>query len=324
MSNVNITPMTAELAHCLYGNEYERDIITYNDKSLFKPFVYSKEWVDEYLLKQENLHHILFAIMLDNTTIGEVKLHNISLKRKTCEVGIHLKNDAYKNKGYGTEALRQVMQYAKDTLKMEFMQARTIVKNVPSQRLFKKLDFKEVFREFKDIYFEKELNRVEVIKPIRLIKMTKELYRQFLKGSVTDLPPRGHRQNYRPYVYSDDDTADTNYRLQTMLGRHMFAIMIDGAPVGEIKLLGFDYDKGSCQIEVGMQSMEYKNRGYGKKAIIRVLQYAKEDLGLKKVCAIVDAENTHAQHVFEKIGFIIKEKTSRYLHYKHIKYEFLL
>ncbi len=310
MSNVTITLMTRELAHRVFDG-CESDPMTYVNLKSFRPFVYTEKGVDEYLEKQKELNHILFAIMLCDTPIGEIKLHNISKKHQRCEISVHIKNDSYKNAGYGTEAVRQAISYAKDTLGMKTMQARTLFTNERSRRVLKKLGFLATYNEDKYLYFEKDLYRVEVIKPIKLVPMTRKLFHEFYNGYRYSYPPKGYRQNFREFKY-EDDAIDAHYRLESMLNRYIFAITIDGKVVGKVKLTNVDFEKCYCCIECYMQSDEYKNRGYGSKAIIQTLKYAKNELGIQKVGAYVTVDNPRAQRVSEKIGFVAKDVIDYY------------
>ena len=47
---------------------------------------------------------VFLAVMLDDEPIGEVILKSIDCEKKHCTLGICMRSDAYKNKGYGTEA----------------------------------------------------------------------------------------------------------------------------------------------------------------------------------------------------------------------------
>ncbi len=305
MAVITLAPMTKDLANKIY-NGFENDPIACENES-FKPFVYSEGFVDEYLKKQENLKHVLFAIMLEDKPIGEVKLHNISTRRKQCQLAVTLKNDCYKNKGYGTEAIKQALIYAQENLDMRLVEARTLLKNVRSQRALKKAGFIETFRAFNDVYFEKELDKDYTIKPIKIVPMTRELYHEFYRGYIADLPPKGYRYRYTEYIY-DEESEDLCYRLGKALGRHIFAIMIDDIPRGIVHLQNVNNEEDYCYIECKMQSKDFKNRTYGTQSIIKVLQYVKRKLGISTVRASVSQNNTHAIHVLEKIGFSLKLK----------------
>ncbi len=323
MESITLVPMTKELAHRVF-NGYQSDPADQPDGAEVLPFVYSSEWVESYFQKQERLGNILFAIMHEDTPIGELKLYNVSKRQKKCLVSVHIKHDRHKNMGFGKKALRKAMDYVKETLKMNTMEARVLLKNGRAMHVLKRLGFTESHRDSDTAYFEKDLDRVEDVKIISMIPMTKELYHEFHKGFEYDLPPKGQRANFRQYVY-DEESLNLVYSLQTMMiGRLKFAVMIDGAPVGEADIHSIDETEGSCVLECCMQKKEYKNRGYGKAAIVKLLRYAKQTLGLKIACAVVSVENTHAQHVLERIGFVEIGRTKQYYREDDIHYEILL
>ena len=103
--SVKLIPMTRELFHELWqGFEY--------DPAMFMdPALYDKLKDHKYDPAKVNAHYDkrisddcaqTFAVMLKNSVIGEVVLKHIDLSAKQCELGIHLKSDSIKNKGYGT------------------------------------------------------------------------------------------------------------------------------------------------------------------------------------------------------------------------------
>ncbi len=295
--------MTLELVHAVYnGFEVDKSSVASTEK--LPSTVFSTEWVEDYFKKQQSLKHLLFAVTLDGTPIGEVKIFNVSPRQNKCEVSIALINESVRNLGYGTEALMYAVEYAKDNLNVKYMRARVLDKNLRAQKMLKKLDFREDYRELDEIYFEKDLTSTEIIKPVQIVPMTRELYHEFEKGYLFDLPPKGLRANFKQNVY-DPEATDLEYRMHTMLERKLFAITFEGetAPIGIINFKSIHYERGDCEIKCLMQRKEYKNRGYGKHAIELALEYAKLDMGLERVYATVPKKNTHARHVFENLGF---------------------
>ncbi len=306
--------MTEELAQIFFDG-FQSDPTTFADGTKFRPFVYSEKWVSEYLNKQASLNHVLLAIMLGDTPIGEVKFHNISKKRRECDLSVSLKNDSYRNHGYGTEGILLAVEYAIDVIGIDRIYAQVALRNERAQRVLKNLGFTEDYREYGYVRFENDLTKIEGKKSIELVPMTRELYHEFYRGYRTDLPPKGLRYNYHPYVYNEE-TEEEYYRLSVALERIMFAVIIDGSPVGEVILQSVNYDRKDCKIRCTMQSKEYKNRGYGKEAIKLALNYAKNTLNLTKVIAHVESDNTHARHVLEKIGFKRTENTGSNMIYE--------
>ncbi|MDC7279882.1 GNAT family N-acetyltransferase [Butyrivibrio fibrisolvens] len=157
MQKIRLQKMTRELCHELYKG-WQNDDAIFMDMSMFKPFEYSPEKVDKYFDSKQEPTRILFAIMLEDKPIGEVQLKQIDFDNKECELSIHMQNDDFKCKGYGTEAERQAIQYAFDELGLEKVNADIIVKNTRSQHILDKLGFEFIKQEgdFKYYHLEKK------------------------------------------------------------------------------------------------------------------------------------------------------------------------
>ena len=139
--------MTRELFHKLWdGFEYDPDL--FMDTALFdkvRNYRYDAENTDAHFNKRVSQSNtITFAIMLDGNVIGELVLKHFDSESKHCELGIQMKNDHFKNKGFGTEAERLALIFAFDKLGMETVLADCIAKNERSQHVLKKLGFKQI------------------------------------------------------------------------------------------------------------------------------------------------------------------------------------
>lgn len=56
-------------------------------------------------------------------------------------------------------------------------------------------------------------------------------------------------------------------------------------------------------VDIGFAFLEtYEGKGYGMEAATKLLQVAKEDFNLTKVCAITDKENLTSQKLLSKLG----------------------
>lgn len=155
MQKITLQKMTRELCHELY-KWWQNDDAIFMDMSMFKPFEYSPEKVDKYFDSKQESTRILFAIMLEDKPIGEVQLKQIDFDNKECELSIHMQNDDFKCKGYGTEAERQAIQYAFDELGLEKVNADTIVKNTRSQHILNKLGFEFIKQDGDFKYYQLE------------------------------------------------------------------------------------------------------------------------------------------------------------------------
>ena len=143
---LSLKPMTRELCHEFY-REFERDPATFMDMSLFEPFVYDPEWVDRYFDRQQDLSRVLFAVMKGGQPVGEVKLWGIDREKRECNLGIHMRNDSVKGKGYGTRAEQLALEYAFDMLGMEAVNADAVLKNTRSQHVLEKAGFRLIRRD---------------------------------------------------------------------------------------------------------------------------------------------------------------------------------
>ena len=113
------------------------------------PFRYNREQIARsYIYNhggyRENYEH--FGIFQDNVPVGSFQLKRIDRKLRNCEFGIILQNDRVKNKGIGTEAIRQAMEIARDKYGMETLTGDTSGRNNRMIHVFEKLGFQLVER----------------------------------------------------------------------------------------------------------------------------------------------------------------------------------
>ncbi len=141
---VTITPMTNELLHEFYRRFVpDPDIIEFRDTC--EPYVYDADAVDrEYETNSAEPGRIEFAVLSDGEIIGDVGLKHIDYERKDCELMIHMTNDSAKNKGYGTQAEKAVLDYAFNELGLETVLADTLHKNTRSQHVLEKVGFQYI------------------------------------------------------------------------------------------------------------------------------------------------------------------------------------
>ena len=76
-------------------------------------------------------------------------------------MGIHLQNDAVKEKGYGTQAERLILQYAFEELGMVTINADAAVKNTRSQHVLEKVGFCYTHEDETFKYYRCEANKVD-------------------------------------------------------------------------------------------------------------------------------------------------------------------
>lgn len=141
MEPISLRIMTRELCHELYKG-WENDPAIYMDMNRFAPYQYDEARVDRYFESKCDSSRVLFAIMADGKPIGELQLKQIDWENRACTLSIHMKKDAVKGRGYGTQAEKLALQYAFDILSMAAVYADTVTKNTRSQHVLEKVGFR--------------------------------------------------------------------------------------------------------------------------------------------------------------------------------------
>lgn len=153
MDKVYLQPIDRALLHEYYKH-FVMDADIFMDMSNFREYVYSPEKVDAYydrLLSQND--RVDFLIMADGKPVGEIALKHMDGKIKQGELSIHLQNDTVKNKGYGTQAERLILEYAFQTLGMNEVIAGSVLKNTRSRHTLEKVGFQETERDETFVYY---------------------------------------------------------------------------------------------------------------------------------------------------------------------------
>lgn len=78
----------------------------------------------------------------------------------------------------------------------------------------------------------------------------------------------------------------------------------DGQPIGEIGLMDIHRLHSRAELGVTIGEKDFWSRGYGTDAVRRVLRYAFEEMGLRRVGLITDEDNLRAIRCYEKCGFV--------------------
>ena len=153
-SQIHLQPIELSLLNEYY-KEFEMDPDIYMDMSLFHEYQYSAEKVETYYNKlKSQKDRVDFLIMLNGKPIGEICLKHIDNIARRCEMSIHLQNDKVKNKGYGTQAERLIIEYALNKLGIKEILANSVLKNTRSQHTLEKVGFKETARDETFIYYK--------------------------------------------------------------------------------------------------------------------------------------------------------------------------
>ena len=135
--SVQLKPMTREMCHEFYKGFRNDPAIGH-----YYEYVYSPENVDHYFDANSVPDRMLFAIVVGGLIVGECKLKHIDHQKRECSMGIHLRDDSVKGKGYGTRAEQLILRYAFEELGMVAVNADAALMNARSQHVLEKVGFR--------------------------------------------------------------------------------------------------------------------------------------------------------------------------------------
>jgi RimJ/RimL family protein N-acetyltransferase len=115
----------------------------------------SDEWFGEIQRLLKSDVNIRLGIFLnDGTVIGDAALQGIDRHNRSCSLGIGISKAVNRGKGYGTQALRLLLDYGFRNQGFERITASTMEINIPMQKVLEKLGFTLEGRERKAAYFK--------------------------------------------------------------------------------------------------------------------------------------------------------------------------
>ena len=108
-------------------------------------------WFEKIRNPGENPKNLYWAIRDKNQCIGFCTLQQIDWINRKAEVGIVIKE---KQKGFGSEALRELISIARDSYGLRKLYAKILAVNEPALRLFASMQFREEGLLQEDYFFE--------------------------------------------------------------------------------------------------------------------------------------------------------------------------
>ena len=150
---------------------------------------------------------------------------------------------------------------------------------------------------------------------IELKKMTRELCHELYKSWSNDASIYMDMSLFKPYSYNKA-SVDRYFDSKNEPSRIIFAIMLDGKPIGELQLKQIDLEKAECTLSIHMQNDAVKDKGYGTQAEQLAVKYAFDELGMVAVNADTIMKNTRSQHVLEKVGFHLIGEDGAFKYYR--------
>lgn len=97
-----------------------------------------REWVESVTDSESNDVH--FLICVDGESVGTTGLNDVSMHNGTGEIGYYLTPEAWGH-GYATAAVRRLVTYAFDELRLHRVYAQVFAENEGSRRVLEKAGF---------------------------------------------------------------------------------------------------------------------------------------------------------------------------------------
>lgn len=96
----------------------------------------------EHQEKSRDILRCIVALQEDSKAIGTIILSDIDQKNATGHIHIKMSKDGGRGKGYGTDAVNTLVQYAFDELRLNCIYANILSYNEASIKLFERCGFK--------------------------------------------------------------------------------------------------------------------------------------------------------------------------------------
>ena len=98
-------------------------------------------------------HRFVMVLLDGDILIGQISLHNIDHMHRRAFMGIMLGEAEHRGKGYGTEAVRLILNYGFNTLNLNNISLSVHVDNAAGIACYKKVGFQETGRR-REWYFK--------------------------------------------------------------------------------------------------------------------------------------------------------------------------
>ena len=100
----------------------------------------------------KNIQRYAMVLLDSDVMIGCISIQNIDHRNRNAFVGIFIGEEEYRSKGYGTEAMRLILDYGFNTLNLHNIMLSVQADNSEGIACYKKVGFKEAGRRREWVY----------------------------------------------------------------------------------------------------------------------------------------------------------------------------
>jgi RimJ/RimL family protein N-acetyltransferase len=124
---------------------------------------------------------------------------------------------------------------------------------------------------------------------------------EFNKGTDKDFLNQWAGRFYTYPITTEQITT----RIKNTANTRYFTILMNNEVIGTCELDFINWDTQECSVCRFLLSSSYRGLGYGTKSLNLIVEYAFNELNMKKVKLSVFHFNTGAKRCYEKAGFIV-------------------
>lgn len=111
----------------------------------------SDDWYEDIQKSMFEKHIRLGIFKMNGDVIGDVALQDIDWQNRSCSLGMGMAKIENRNRGYGKQAVKLMLEYAFNNLGLERVTASTLDINISAQKSLEKLGFTLEGRERKAV-----------------------------------------------------------------------------------------------------------------------------------------------------------------------------
>ncbi|MGN7178828.1 GNAT family N-acetyltransferase [Cytobacillus sp. SAFR-174] len=123
--------------------------------------VYSKEFMGEYFAKISSDDSRIFLVIADKENdelIGDVEINDIDWMNRSANIRIQISNGNYLSKGFGTEAMKLLLDYGFGVYNLHRFDLEVYSYNLRAIKAYEKLGFKQEGIKRKNHYYHHEFH----------------------------------------------------------------------------------------------------------------------------------------------------------------------
>ena len=108
-----------------------------------------------------------------------------------------------------------------------------------------------------------------------------------------------------PELRTEESVRERHDRMQADPSSKVWRIDTDeDRPVGQVELVGINPLQRRAEVHLLVGEKDVWGRGYGTRAVRRLLEHAFGDLRLRRVSTMADEDNIRVIRLFERCGFV--------------------